>query len=46
MIAPDVLRGQAKKIHATTVELPTSHVSMLVKPREVADVILSAAHIK
>ncbi|WP_207923238.1 alpha/beta fold hydrolase [Marinomonas flavescens] len=46
MIAPDVLRGQAKKIQATTVELPTSHVSMLVKPREVADVILSAAHIK
>lgn len=43
MIAPDLMRSQAKKINATTVELPTSHVSMLSMPKEVADIILDAA---
>ena len=46
MIAPDVLRAQAKKINAKTTELATSHVPMLAKPQAVADVILKAAHSK
>lgn len=28
---------------ATTIELPSSHVSMLSHPREIADLILTAA---
>ena len=43
MIAPDVLRLEAKKIGAKTVELPTSHVPMLSKPEEVAKTIIEAA---
>lgn len=43
MIAPDLLRAQAKKIGATTIELKTSHVPMLSKPQEVANVIIAAA---
>jgi hypothetical protein len=43
MIQPDVERATAKKIKATTTTLPTSHVSMLSRPKEVAAVILSAA---
>ncbi|MEM7214987.1 MAG: alpha/beta hydrolase [Pseudomonadota bacterium] len=46
MIAPDVMRLEAKKIGATTVELPTSHVPMLAKPEEVANVIIEAAKAK
>ena len=43
MIQPDAERAFAKKIKATTTELPTSHVSMLSRPQAVADVILAAA---
>jgi hypothetical protein len=32
----------AKKIKATTTSLPTSHVAMLSRPKEVAAVILKA----
>lgn len=46
MIAPDVLRAQAKKIQAKTTELATSHVPMLAKPKAVANVILDAANVK
>ena len=45
MIAPDVLRLEAKKIGAKTVELPTSHVAMISKPEEVAKIIIEAAAI-
>lgn len=43
MIPPDLERSLAKKINAKTTVLPTSHVPMLSKPKEVADVILAAA---
>ena len=43
MIPPDLERAFAKKLHATTTELKSSHVSLLSHPQEVADVILKAA---
>jgi pimeloyl-ACP methyl ester carboxylesterase len=42
-IAPDLERFHAKRMHATTTELDTSHVPMLSKPDEVAAVIMDAA---
>src|SRR3984893_12488849 len=43
MIQPDVERAMAKKINATTTTLPTSHVPMLSRPRDVEAVIVAAA---
>jgi len=43
IIDPEIERQAAKKIGATTISLKSSHVSMLAKPREVADLILRAA---
>jgi pimeloyl-ACP methyl ester carboxylesterase len=43
MIQPDLERAMAKKIGAKTTTLPTSHVAMLSRPKEVAAVILNAA---
>jgi pimeloyl-ACP methyl ester carboxylesterase len=43
MIQPDLERAMAKKIKATTTSLPTSHVPMQSRPKEVAAVILRAA---
>ncbi|MET2825705.1 alpha/beta fold hydrolase [Mesorhizobium shangrilense] len=43
MIPPPAEAAMAKAIGAKVTELPTSHVAMLSKPREVADVILAAA---
>ncbi len=43
MIHPDAQRALAKKIKAITTALPTSHVPMLSKPEQVADVIVAAA---
>jgi pimeloyl-ACP methyl ester carboxylesterase len=43
MIQPDLERAMAKKIKATTTTLPTSHVPMQSRPKEVAAVILAAA---
>jgi pimeloyl-ACP methyl ester carboxylesterase len=42
-VHPDLERAAAKRMGATTVELKSSHVPMLSKPREVLDVIRSAA---
>jgi len=42
-IAPDEERFFAKRMKATTTELPTSHVPMLSKPAAVANVIMDAA---
>jgi len=42
-IPPDEERFFAKRMKATTTELPTSHVAMLSKPAAVADVIMDAA---
>lgn len=45
-INPDLERYMAKRIGATTIELKSSHVSMLSHPREIADLILQAANAK
>jgi pimeloyl-ACP methyl ester carboxylesterase len=42
-INPDLERFLAKRMGATTIELPSSHLSMLSHPREIADFILQAA---
>ncbi|WP_311948131.1 alpha/beta fold hydrolase [Mucilaginibacter terrae] len=46
IISPQVEAEMAKKIHATTVHIPASHVAMLSKPAEVAEVIFKAAGVK
>jgi pimeloyl-ACP methyl ester carboxylesterase len=43
MIHPDLERAMAKRIGATTTELPTSHVAMQARPKDVAAVIVAAA---
>ena len=43
MINPDLERALAKKMHAHTTILNSSHVAMLAKPAAVAAVILDAA---
>ena len=42
-INPDLERFRAKRMKATTIELDSSHLSLLSHPREVADLILQAA---
>jgi pimeloyl-ACP methyl ester carboxylesterase len=42
-IPPVLTRAEAKMIHATTLELSSSHVPMLSQPGKVADFIISAA---
>lgn len=43
-INPDLERFMAKRMGATTIELPASHVSLLSKPQEVAALIIDAAY--
>ena len=43
MIAPEQERVTAKRMNAKTLALPTSHVAMLAKPKEVAEFIIGAA---
>lgn len=43
MIQPDLERAMAKKINAKVTSLPTSHVPMQSRPKEVAAVIIAAA---
>src|ERR1700733_2251495 len=43
MISPDQERVTAKRMDAKTLTLPTSHVPMLSRPKEVADFIIQAA---
>jgi len=42
-IAPDLERFLAQRMKATTIELPSSHVSMISHPQEIADLIEKAA---
>ena len=42
-INPELERFLAKRMNATTIELASSHVSLLSHPREIANLILSAA---
>jgi pimeloyl-ACP methyl ester carboxylesterase len=43
MIQPDLERAMAKKINAKVTSLPTSHLAMLSRPKDVAAVIIAAA---
>src|SRR5450830_537833 len=43
MISPELEQAFAKKLHAVTTVLQTSHVPMLSQPKQVAEVILAAA---
>ena len=43
-VNPDLQRFMANRMKATTVELDASHVSLLSRPKEVADLILAAAN--
>jgi pimeloyl-ACP methyl ester carboxylesterase len=45
-INPDLERFLAKRMNATTVELEAGHLSLVSRPREVADLILAAAGAK
>jgi pimeloyl-ACP methyl ester carboxylesterase len=45
-IDPGLERYMAKRMGATTIELASSHVSLLSHPREIADLILAAARTK
>lgn len=45
-IAPEFERFLAKRMNATTIELDAGHLSMVTKPREIADLIIQAAGIK
>jgi pimeloyl-ACP methyl ester carboxylesterase len=42
-INPDLERFLAKRMNATTVELNAGHLSLVSRPREIADLILAAA---
>ena len=44
-INPDLERFMAKRMGATTIEIPSSHLSLISHPQEVTDLILQAAHI-
>ena len=43
-INPDLERFMAKRMHAQTIELKSSHVSLLSQPEAVANMIMKAAH--
>jgi hypothetical protein len=43
MIPPDAERGMAKAANAKITEIDASHVVMLSKPKQVADLVLAAA---
>jgi pimeloyl-ACP methyl ester carboxylesterase len=43
IISPQQQKDQAVRMHATTVEVPSSHVAMLAYPEAVADLIIKAA---
>lgn len=42
-INPDLERFMARRMNAHTIEIPSSHVSLISHPQEVADLILEAA---
>jgi len=44
IISPQQERDQAKRRHAVSVEVPSSHVAMLSYPQQVADLIIKAAN--
>jgi len=44
-INPDLERFMAKRMHAQTIELKSSHVSLISQPEAVANLIMKAAHV-
>ncbi|MEJ5112982.1 alpha/beta hydrolase [Erwinia billingiae] len=44
-INPDLERFMAKRMHAYTIELTSSHVSLISQPESVANLIMKAAHV-
>lgn len=44
-INPDLQRFMAKRMHAQTIELKASHVSLISQPQAVANLIMKAAHV-
>jgi pimeloyl-ACP methyl ester carboxylesterase len=42
-INPELERFLAKRMNATTIELASSHLSLVSHPQEIADLILAAA---
>jgi pimeloyl-ACP methyl ester carboxylesterase len=42
-INPDLERFMARRMHATTIEVKASHLSLISHPQEIADLILRAA---
>jgi pimeloyl-ACP methyl ester carboxylesterase len=45
-INPDLERFLAKRMNATTIEVKAGHLSLVSRPREIADLILEAAGVK
>jgi pimeloyl-ACP methyl ester carboxylesterase len=43
IISPQLERDEAKRMHAVSIEVPSSHVAMLTYPQQVADLIIKAA---
>ncbi|MGI3745827.1 MAG: alpha/beta fold hydrolase [Janthinobacterium lividum] len=43
IISPQLQRDQVKRLHADSIEVPSSHVAMLAYPKAVADLIIKAA---
>lgn len=43
LLSPEMQRSTAERMHAKTITVPTSHVAMLAKPKEVSAFIESAA---
>jgi pimeloyl-ACP methyl ester carboxylesterase len=42
-INPDLQRFMAKRMGATTIEVPASHLGLISHPQEITDLILKAA---
>ncbi|WP_282370491.1 alpha/beta fold hydrolase [Pseudomonas sp. PS02290] len=43
IISPQLQRDQVQRLHADSIEVPSSHVAMLAYPKAVADLIIKAA---
>jgi hypothetical protein len=43
IISPQLQRDQVNRLHADSIEVPSSHVAMLAYPKAVADLIIKAA---
>ena len=44
-ISPDLQRFLARRMHATTIEIDSGHLSLITHPHEVTQLILDAAQV-